>query len=111
MFKTKNRKRSHSSHESSFIPGADSESANRHRIWNLATPDIEVYVDIEDHDIDVFVDIEYSNLDIDVTVFDIAGVVTKKTSIFTPLPGHCRTRENFVMIMLSLTVMSSSCLY
>jgi hypothetical protein len=48
-------------------------------IWNLATPDIEVYVDIEDHDIDVFVDIEYSNLDIDVTVFDI--VVTKKTSI------------------------------
>ncbi len=31
-------------------------------IWNLATPDIDVYVDIEDHDIDVFVDIEYSNL-------------------------------------------------
>ncbi len=50
-------------------------------IWNLATPDIDVYVDIEDHDIDVFVDIEYSNLDIDVTVFDI--VVTKKTSIST----------------------------
>ncbi len=46
-------------------------------------PDIEVYVDIEDHDIDVFVDIEYSNLDIDVTVFDIRVVVTKKTSIST----------------------------
>ena len=50
-------------------------------IWNLATPDIDVYVDIEDHDIDVLFDIEYSNLDIDVTVFDI--VVTKKTSIST----------------------------
>jgi hypothetical protein len=45
-------------------------------IWNLATPDIDVYVDIEDHNIDVYFDIEYSNLDIDVTVFDI--VVTKK---------------------------------
>ncbi len=50
-------------------------------IWNLATPDIDVYVDIKDHDIDVFFDIEYSNFDIDVTVFDI--VVTKKTSIST----------------------------
>ncbi len=50
-------------------------------IWNLATPNIDVYVDIEDYDIDVFFDIEYSILDIDVTVFDI--VVTKKTSILT----------------------------
>jgi hypothetical protein len=45
-------------------------------IWNLATPDIDVYVEIEDHDIDVFFDIEYSNLDIEETIFDI--VVTKK---------------------------------
>ncbi len=56
-----------------------------HDIWtrtrNLATPDINVYVDIEDHNIDDFFDIEYSNLDIDVSVFDI--VVTKKTSILT----------------------------
>jgi hypothetical protein len=52
-------------------------------IWNLATPDIDVYVDICDYDIEVFFDIEYSNLrvDIDVTMFDIVTVVTKKTSI------------------------------
>jgi hypothetical protein len=50
-------------------------------IWNLATPHIDVYVDIEDYHIEAFFDIEYSNLDIDVTIFDI--VVTKKTSIST----------------------------
>ncbi len=49
--------------------------------WNLATPDINVYVDIEDHNINLFFDIEYSKFDIDVTVFDI--VVTKKTLIPT----------------------------
>ena len=62
-------------------PGLPVSRRSGFNIWNLATPDIDVYVDIEDHDIDVFVDIEYSNLDIDVTVFDI--VVTKKTSIST----------------------------
>ncbi len=45
-------------------------------IWNLATPDIDVYVDIEYHDIDFCFDIEYRNFDIDVTVFNI--VVKKK---------------------------------
>ncbi len=58
-------------------------------IWNLATPDIDVYVDIKDYDIDVFLDIEYNNLDIDVTVFDI--VVTKKKQIGVFFPESKRT--------------------
>ncbi len=50
---------------------------------DLATPDIDVYVDIEDYDIEVFYDdIEYNSFDIDVTIFDIvvSTAVTKKTS-------------------------------
>jgi hypothetical protein len=50
-------------------------------IWNLATPDIDVYVDIEVYDIDVLFDIEHINVDIGMTVFDI--VYTKRTSIST----------------------------
>jgi hypothetical protein len=51
-------------------------------ICNLATPYIDVFIDIEVLDIDVNVNIEYSTFDIDVTGFNIV-VAKKKTTSYT----------------------------
>jgi hypothetical protein len=56
--------------------GSESRSDPSGTSGLLVTPNIDVYVDIEDYNIEVFFDIEYNSFYINVTIFDI--VVTKK---------------------------------